>query len=306
MTMIARFIEAVDRGLTTFTLSNQHRGVFHFISNVIDGARFFYCVHSYDDNDTFFFNPENKYELAAIVANRDFYLFDTYVFDRYAGKNEPDYETNRVCWFDDYVSQLHNYYKTTALKSYLDSIEATKMDDGIAIDEAQKKARNCILDGQPFTITCDVKLTGTDAIAIMVGHKSIVDVCRAYFDNDKEHWEYVKSLKVLVEDYMFNNRSAVVEDWELRMAEALTSIDAKTVTIVGENNGLVAESKIETAKIMRNLKNKDGFSAWEFPTEKAGDAFFKALGFEDRSWRRSFYCGMIQKIVFRKKVIYER
>lgn len=306
MTMIARFIEAVDRGLTTFTLANQHRGVFHFISNVIDGARFFYCAHSYDENDAIFFNPESKYELAVIVANRDFYFFDTYTFDRYNGKNESDYEINRVCWFDDYVSQLHGYYKTTALKSYLDSIEATKTEDSAVIEEAKEKARNCILDGKPFSLTCDVKLTGTDAIAIMVGYASIVDVCRSYFEKDKEHWEYVKSLKVLVEDYMFNNRSTVVEDWEMRMAEALTSIDAKTVTIVGENNGLVAESKMETEKILRNLKNKDAFSALEFPTEKTGRDFIKAIGLSDSGWRSGFNCGMIQRILFRKKAVYER
>ena len=306
MTMIAKFVDAVDRGLSTFTLQHKNGGVYHFISTLIDGAKFFYVVHSYSDDDSFYLSPENKYELAAIVYNRDFYLFDDYTFERYCGKQDVDYETNRVNWFDDYVKDLHNYYKTTAFKSYMDSIEATQTKEQYVINEAKEKARNCILNAKSFELKCDVKLNAVDAITIMIGRKSIVDVCREHFEAGKEHWEYEKSLKVLVENYMHNDRAAVVEDWEVSMAEALTSLDAKTVTIVGEHDGLTAECKIETEKIMRNLVNKDTFSEWEFPTDKVGKEFIKALGFANHAYRSGFDCGMIQKIIFRKKVIYER
>lgn len=62
MTMIAKFVDAVDRGLSTFTLQHKNGGVYHFISTLIDGAKFFYVVHSYSDDDSFYLSPENKYE----------------------------------------------------------------------------------------------------------------------------------------------------------------------------------------------------------------------------------------------------
>ena len=95
-----------------------------------------------------------------------------------------------------------------------------------------------------------------------------------------------------------------VKDFERKIATALDSIEAKTVTVEFEYQGKRAEQKIEPETIRRRMLDGYGFSSYDFVSYTGGERLMDALGIS--KFDEKIFVKDITRIMYRGKSIYER
>ena len=127
----------------------------------------------------------------------------------------------------------------------------------------------------------------------------------AKLENDKKYWMSVKAHRIAVENLM--NDPNTVKPFEMEIAKALRSVDAKTLKVEFEMNGKTAIGKIEPYYLMRRLINDDYFLGHNFYTSKEGDAILSKLGATSRAFETNHLtCKHITRITYGKKELYIR
>ena len=151
------------------------------------------------------------------------------------------------------------------------------------------------------------ELSQYDIKNILTGIVDFEKLVLAKLENDKKYWMSVKAHRIAVENLM--NDPNTVKPFEMEIAKAIRSVDAKTLKVEFEMNGKTAIGKIEPYHLMRILINDDCFSGYNFCTTKEGDAIIDKLGAS--TWSRDgedkvLTCRNITKITYGKKELYVR
>ena len=102
----------------------------------------------------------------------------------------------------------------------------------------------------------------------------------------------------------------VVEDYELRIAEAIRNTEAKNVVVWFEKHNKQSSAKISPQNIQRVLIRKfDYFSAYSFMNGEEAKRMFSEIGATDNGWgenQNRLTTKDIVKIMYRGKAIYQR
>ena len=119
---------------------------------------------------------------------------------------------------------------------------------------------------------------------------------------DREKWISQKSLSEKIRDLMSNPETA--SDRELKIAEGLRSVNAKTVVVEFEMNGKRASGKMTPLTILSKLRRNDNFDSYDFEVTKQGEEILKDLGAGSYWSENALRCKHITKITYGKKELY--
>lgn len=300
MRTIDEFVKHINNGDKSFVIDNE----LLFICVPIGAAQFVYCNNFYGDIVSI-----DKLNLCAIVSDNRVFIIDTFYLDVWKSKQElPE----NVFLFDDaikYYNQKANIYIEKYYNSL--SVDISEYENNRSKNRSKYdllEARRYILkeDGQPKMEMADVsKLTECDIKNIFAGFIDIETLILKYCENNKEHWEYIQKHRMVIDKLM--NEPDTVKPFELEIAKAIKSVEAKTLKVEFEMNGKNAIGKIEPYRLMDILIKNDYFSGYDFYTRKEGDAILSKLGATSRAYETNHLtCQHITRITYGKKELYIR
>ena len=302
MRIIDEFVKHINNGESSFIIdADKTDRKTLFTCATIGKAQFVYSAYSFGSVIDI-----DKMEICAIVSNNKFYIVNSYDLDLWRNKELPE----NVIMFDEAVTDF-NSKAESYLSKYYDSLSIDGAYEGRK-EQIFQEAREYIFDdkGQPALMMkwiSSSELSQYDIKNILTGIVDFEKLVLAKLENDKKYWMSVKAHRIAVENLM--NDPNTVKPFEMEIAKALRSVDAKTLKVEFEMNGKTAIGKIEPYHLMRILINDDCFSGYNFCTTKEGDAIIDKLGAS--TWSRDgedkvLTCRNITKITYGKKELYVR
>lgn len=256
------------------------------------------------------------YEMFAIYVNGYIYISNLFSIDFWGNikKDEKDALLEKgIILFDDFSNDLDKMFMEVAYPRYYDSFVPTKITkDYVITDEriSEKmwldEARNIILHGFVDKERNNIDGLSKNRILKMLclgqDHNSVFQEA---LEKQKEKIDMIKSRNEYI-DYAIKTGKAA-EKWEIRLADAINNVDAKTVNVEFEFNGKTAETKIECDRLIYNLVRKNYFSSYNFQNEKLGKQLLQSIGADNYlNHDRNIYAQNIKSVSFRGKKIYER
>lgn len=292
----------------TNTTFGENGKIIHLIKDTVGKATYIYGEYGFDKD--FFVHLDKKFEVVAIAANNVVYIVDTYMFSDYeivrAGKELPD----GVRWFRDYHNELNEKLTNEFFPRYYENLVPTGVGsfDESLLDEF---ARNELLgNGEPHKgqLDRDSKVTEYDIAKLLAGFGNEQEIFAECVNRSAGIYNSRKSREVATARYIAEHD--VVEDYELRIAEAIRNTEAKNVVVWFEKNGKQSSAKISPQNIQRVLIRKfDYFSTYSFMNGEEAKRMFFEIGATDRGWgenQNRLTTKDIIKIMYRGKAIYQR
>ena len=292
----------------TNTTFGENGKIIHLIKDTVGKATYIYGEYGYDKD--FFVHLDKKFEVVAIAADNVVYIVDTYMFSDYeivrAGKELPD----GVRWFRDYHNELNEKLTNEFFPCYYENLVPTGVGsfDESLLDEF---ARNELLgNGEPHKgqLDRDSKLTEYDIAKLLAGFENEQEIFAECVNRSAGIYNSRKSREVATERYIAEHD--VVEDYELRIAEAIRNTEAKNVVVWFEKHNKQSSAKISPQNIQRVLIRKfDYFSTYVFMNGEEAKRMFFEIGATDNGWgenQNRLTTKDIVKIMYRGKAIYQR
>jgi len=292
----------------TNTTFGENGKIIHLIKDTVGKATYIYGEYGFDKD--FFVHLDKKFEVVAIAADNVVYIVDTYMFSDYeivrAGKELPD----GVRWFRDYHNELNEKLTNEFFPRYYENLVPTGVGsfDESLLDEF---ARNELLgngDPRKGQLDRDSKVTEYDIAKLLTGFENEQEIFAECVNRSAGIYNSRKSREVATARYITEHD--VVEDYELRIAEAIRNTEAKNVVVWFEKNGKQSSAKISPQNIQRVLIRKfDYFSTYSFMNGEEAKRMFFEIGATDRGWgenQNRLTTKDIIKIMYRGKAIYQR
>ena len=292
----------------TNTTFGENGKIIHLIKDAVGNATYIYGEYGYDKD--FFVHLDKKFEVVAIAADNVVYIVDTYMFSDYeivrAGKELPD----GVRWFRDYHNELNEKLTNEFFPRYYENLVPTGVGsfDESLLDEF---ARNELLgNGEPHKgqLDRDSKMTGYDIAKLLAGFENEQGIFAECVNRSAGIYNSRKSREVATARYIAEHD--VVEDYELRIAEAIRNTEAKNVVVWFEKHNKQSSAKISPQNIQRVLIRKfDYFSTYSFMNGEEAKRMFFEIGATDNGWgenQNRLTTKDIVKIMYRGKAIYQR
>ena len=292
----------------TNTTFGENGKIIHLIKDTVGKATYIYGEYGFDKD--FFVHLDKKFEVVAIAADNVVYIVDTYMFSDYeivrAGKELPD----GVRWFRDYHNELNEKLTNEFFPRYYENLVPTGVGsfDESLLDEF---ARNELLgNGEPHKgqLDRDSKVTEYDIAKLLAGFGNEQEIFADCVNRSAGIYNSRKSREVATARYIAEHD--VVEDYELRIAEAIRNTEAKNVVVWFEKHNKQSSAKISPQNIQRVLIRKfDYFSAYSFMNGEEAKRMFSEIGATDNGWgenQNRLTTKDIVKIMYRGKAIYQR
>jgi len=292
----------------TNTTFGENGKIIHLIKDTVGKATYIYGEYGFDKD--FFVHLDKKFEVVAIAADNVVYIVDTYMFSDYeivrAGKELPD----GVRWFRDYHNELNEKLTNEFFPRYYENLVPTGVGsfDESLLDEF---ARNELLgngDPRKGQLDRDSKVTEYDIAKLLAGFGNEQEIFTECVNRSAGIYNSRKSREVATARYIAEHD--VVEDYELRIAEAIRNTEAKNVVVWFEKNGKQSSAKISPQNIQRVLIRKfDYFSTYVFMNGEEAKRMFFEIGATDNGWgenQNRLTTKDIVKIMYRGKAIYQR
>ena len=310
MNLINEFAkQAIKDGENSFRITakselNDER-FYMFLQYKIGKAKYIYGDYSYYD-DSFYSRINNELELWAIVSDGKIYI-DRYKFNIYYLEDHNIKLPKNVEILSS--DEQNEYAEDVAFPAFYDSLKTEEIIVDYEIARLTSRARG-ILFSKDSTIAIpklEKVFNIQDVANMLCGFTNLEVAAEEKFLEQKGKWTRIKSENEKIRNLM--NSTDIAEDWELRMAEGLNSVEAKSVTVEFVFNDKIASIKIEPRVLIRKLVNDDYFSGYDFVVAKQGDKLIKELGAS--TWRRDkdnevLTCKHVNKIAYSRKILYER
>lgn len=292
----------------TSTTFGENRKIIHLMKDTVGKATYIYGEYGYDKD--FFVHLDKKFEVVAIAADNVVYVIDTYMFGEWeiekSGKELPD----GVRWFRDYHNELNEKLTNEFFPRYYENLVPTKADD-FEDSRLDELARIELLgNGDPRTgqLDRDSKMCEYDVAKLLAGFGNEQEIFAECVNRSVDTYNSRKSREVATAKYI--EEHDVVEDYELRIAEAIRNTEAKNVVVWFEKNGKQSSAKISPMSIQRVLIHRhDYFSTYVFMNGEEAKRMFFEIGATDGGWGENpnrLTTKDIVKIMYRGKVIYQR
>ena len=292
----------------TNTTFGENGKIIHLIKDTVGKATYIYGEYGFDKD--FFVHLDKKFEVVAIAADNVVYIVDTYMFSDYeivrAGKELPD----GVRWFRDYHNELNEKLTNEFFPRYYENLVPTGVGgfDESLLDEF---ARNELLgNGDPHKgqFDRDSKVTEYDIAKLLAGFGNEQEIFAECVNRSAGIYNSRKSREVATARYIAEHD--VVEDYELRIAEAIRNTEAKNVVVWFEKHNKQSSAKISPQNIQRVLIRRfDYFSTYSFMNGEEAKRMFFEIGATDNGWgenQNRLTTKDIVKIMYRGKAIYQR
>lgn len=291
---------------TSTTIANSDKTI-HLVKDTVGKALYIYGECSFDNE--FFVRLDNKMEIVAIVAENTVYIIDTCTFGWWEITRASAKLPECVVWFSEYQKELNDKLSNEFFKKYYENLVPTKTsqwDD----DTLYRFARTDLLGGINYKrrkIEESSLLSDNSVAKILAGIISEESAFMDSLNKDASIYDYAKSRDVATAKYF--NEHNVVEDYELRIAEAMRNTEAKSVTVYFEKNGKQASAKASPDSVQGVLIRRfDYFSSFDFVNSTEAKKMFTTLGVDNSCSSNStkLFTNDIVKIMYRGKAIYER
>lgn len=292
----------------TNTTFGENGKIIHFIKDTVGKATYIYGEYGFDKD--FFVHLDKKFEVVAIATDNVVYIVDTYMFSDYeitrSGKDLPD----GVRWFRDYHNELNEKLTNEFFPRYYENLVPTGVGsfDESLLDEF---ARNELLgngDPRKGQLDRDSKVTEYDIAKLLAGFENEQEIFAECVNRSAGIYNSRKSREVATARYIAEHD--VVEDYELRIAEAIRNTEAKNVVVWFEKHNKQSSAKISPQNIQRVLIRRfDYFSTYSFMNGEEAKRMFFEIGATDNGWGENhnrLTTKDIVKIMYRGKAIYQR
>lgn len=304
MELIERFVENVLNHDNSFEIEYE-KTYYFFIQGYVGKAKYVYCQYGFRKN--FQTSMDERMELVAIVSNETVFVINKFRLGVWRCENNLP---ANVVLFDDYIKEINDFVEKTVFPEFCKTLSAENI--SVDIDRCKELAREyALLNREYRTLKFSNVYNGTHAASILCGFADIRDCAMDMYESHRETWEQRKASEDAVRGLLYNYSikcdPSVAKQWEIKMATALRSIDAKTVTVEFTLNDRVANDKINTDTLIRTLFNYGYFSDFDFTNRKSGKKTLSELG--ATGWgsdKNALHCEDIRKITYGRKTIYER
>lgn len=307
--LIDKFVERVLTTTESFIVEvgeGDNKKYYFFIQANVGKARYIYCEYSYGEQN-FYTKIDLKPELVAIISDGKIFIVDDFKLDVWYDSEEIVLPENTYK-FNDVVKKENNYVETVVFPDFYNTLKEEEITDEDILASCKKRARNLLLTNRPKTkeISIEPMFTEQDIVNSLCGFVDLKTESIARLKEKENKWINKKSFLKKVKELMENHTG--VEAYELKIAEGIKSVDAKTVTVEFSINGKSASAKINPNKLIMKLIDKDYFSGYDFEVSRSGDALIERLG--ATTWRSSkdgkevLTCKHITKITYGKKELY--
>ena len=317
MSIINEFAKRVLSENGSFSINIEEQRYidnYRFIQDRVGNARYIYGMYDFN-NDSFYSESDTKIQLVAIVADGLIYITDGCFFKLYREENLPE-SVVTMGSFAKAMNVKNDSVNYAIFKEFYNSLPTIELDDYI-LKSCKKEARRYLfthenigeLESVEFSDVSerlDELFKEKDYTDILCGFKKVEEIVRQRLEEKKDNWAKVKSITETTINYIKKYRdNDIAFDWEIKMANCLKSVDAKTVTVEFEMNCKTASGKININRFNSVLERNDSFSDYDFTTMKQGELLLKELG-ADRYDGTHLCCKNITKITYGKKELYVR
>ena len=265
---------------------------------LIYGCYRYYCT----DESDFFIDLENKLSVLAIYANQTVYICNEYIFDsfKYEQNNIP--YPDGITTFNIFRKEMHERIENVEFPKYYNSLEPCTLPEGERIiTEAKRRILYSEISSKPH-VAKDSFLEDKELIKILAGISDEAEAIHSAFERVRGSYEYMKAYEIAIQELVKSGDT--VKDFERKIAAALDSIEAKTVTVEFEYQGKRAGQKIEPETIRHRMLDGYGFSSYDFVSYTGGERLMDALGIS--KFDEKIFVKDITRIIYRGKSIYER
>ncbi|MBC5688159.1 hypothetical protein H8S37_04325 [Mediterraneibacter sp. NSJ-55] len=308
--LIDKFAEKVLKTTESFMVESGNcdtdKRYHFFIQCNVGKARYVYGEHSYRD-EKFHTDLDLNPKLVAIVADDKIYIVDEFELDIYRGETELPENIFKLI---DIVIKENEYVKSVIFADFYKSLKENDITGEELLKECKDEARRILFVKNPVVneSTIESMFNQQDIANSLCGVINLELEAVKRLESKKENWIYKKSYNKKVKE-LVENRS-VVKDYEVKIAEGIRSVDAKTVSVEFELNGRKEFAKMNPHRVIRCMMDNDYFSAYDFETTKRGYELIRKL--DAATWRGNnngkevLTCRNITKITYKKKELYIR
>lgn len=298
MSMIHEFVEKVLSSDEAFVLENKNTYTY-FIQGKVGDGKYVYCRYGFKKD--FYTELNEGMKLVAIVANDTVYIIDEFRLDLWGKSIDlPDH----TALFKDYVKKVNEHVGNTVFLQFCAGLDVSGTE--VDVKRCKEVAREYLITNRPYQAAKYVNMFDMNEVAqSLCGFINADEEAKRRYEIERDKWADKIARDKMVEAVM--NDPSVAEEWELRMAQALNSLEAKTVNVEFEFNGKRAAEKIQPYEIVRVLLQMDGFSSYNFCNTKSAKMMMTEIGASTWSGdKNSLRCKNISRITYGKKVVYEK
>lgn len=303
MTYSDRFVK-LAREQSEFRIFDENNKAFFFKRPSGDGE-YIYKISDYSNDPLYYFDPDLKAELVCIRIKDRLYILDLYGCGFRFAEELPE----GVYDFSSVIVKMNQKVTDEILPKYFASLDLSEqMEDEETIEYARTIAIETLLSKNPTLKTLNVNsefFNACDVAQILCGVKCFDNLALGRLRAEEEKWVKKVSIQKKIQEFM--EQDGIVSDTQLRIADALRSVDAKFVTVEFTSHGNTATGKMAPDTIYLHLKKEARFMDYVFATNKEGAEVFRALGVkgysdnpgETLTWRN------ITRITYKGKTLYQ-
>lgn len=305
MAIIDEFVSKALSGESTFTLKDKDR-TYYVMSLPIGKGRILYHTDSYGGST---FPTDKTAELAGIVVDQTIYMPNAFWLGVYDLDTTP--HPKCIKQYSDVKKEAYAKAEAgdkaglvaDAFEEFYEALPTEALSDDQSISWARSVARGIVLEGndQDVVKAPDDLFEGHELVEMICVGANIKEETKKRLEDKKEYFTRKKAQAELVR--LTLSAVGLVEPWELELARALRSVDAKQVALEFSCNGKTATEKFDRERLLRRLAEGSTLSYFEFPTSTGGERLMQELGLP-KSGKLS--CSDITNVSFRGKTLYQK
>ena len=290
--------EFVDKAINTdknFSIAYKDK-IYHFFQVYVGEGKFIYGT-SFNTKQKYGFEigPGYACDLEAIVADQTVYVMGS-LFSVWKIPPYPE----KIKRFEEEHTKEINYLIQELLPKVLSTLPLEDVDLDIRDVEAQARSNLLYGDGEATVVYKGTILSTKEFAAILLNIADPMEIALDYIHQNMDYWIKQKA-RVFAVNTAMKSRECV-EDWEMELAEAVRSVEAKLLNVTFEYEGKEATAKIEPITLLRTLNWKIHFDSYEI---KSADAFAEQLGVSSVD-NIVLTCRDIVKVTYGRKTLYKR
>lgn len=306
--LIDKFAEQIfhteESFLIEFEKGNYKKYCFFIPCKVGNNAQYVYVKNSCYSSSCYS-DIREKPELVAIKSGEKVYIVNEYLLDLLREKILPQ----NIVIFSEFVEEKNEDIKSVIFEEFYRALNVCEIEVEDMVG-CKKEARQILLSKNQCVESRKIEamFTAQEIADSLCGMMDLEAEAKKRLSEDKNLWLKQKAYDVQLQKFVENQEG--VEPYELKIADAIRSVEAKMLTVEFELNGKKATGKIPIHRLQRNLIACDYFSNYDFDTTKNGKQIFEVLNATDSKWDKSgketISCKSISKITYGRRVLYER
>ena len=302
--ILEKFLQqAVSKEPFHFTENDR---IYDFLQNTVGTARVFYA-RTFDKNEdgkeAICFDFDSEYKPVAIIsADNTVYLMSPQYFDIYSGDEQALLAMYENVEF--YQTEYENQCRIAADRFFPVFLACVADAEPYSATAVSEEARDILFHKKPkYTVQPPARiLSEMDCIRCICGISNMQNLVFQNLTAEINRWIDEKGFAKAVNELIESGDAA--EAWELKLAEAISSVSAKTLTVTFELNGNTAAGQIPHSCVLDKLVCDGNFWEFDFTVYKKGEALFSELGADHLD--NPLTCRNIKAIYYLGKEIYNK